>query len=139
MRRFLLVVAMLAAVAAGPVRAMDAADGAAIQAVIGEQMAAFKRDDGTGAFAFASPGMRQMFGDADTFMRMVRTGYQAVYRPRQVEFRDLFEEGGRTVQRVLVVGPDGVPVIARYFMQRQPDGSWRIDGCVLEKGPDVTA
>ena len=39
------------------------------------------------------------------------------------------------MQRVMLVGPDGVPVMARYLMQRQPDGSWLINGCILEKPP----
>jgi hypothetical protein len=71
-------------------------------------------------------------------MRMVREGYQPVHRPRAVEFRDLVPLEGLWTQRVLFVGPDGVPVIARYPMQRQPDGSWRIDGCVLERVPEET-
>ena len=70
---------------------------------------------------------------------MVRTSYQAVYRPRKVEFRDLAPETGRLVQRVLLVGPDGVPVVAVYLMQQQPDGTWRIDGCVFERPPEAAA
>ena len=55
-------------------------------------------------------------------MAMARRGYPAVYRPRAVQFRDLLAaEGDRLTQRVLVIGPDGVPVVASYRMQRQPD------------------
>jgi hypothetical protein len=122
---------------AGP-RAPGSGDAAAIRAVIEAQIAAFRADDGAAAFAFASPEIQSLFGDAERFMAMVRDGYQPVYRPRSVEFRDLILEQGRPTQRVLVVGPDGVPVVARYFMQRQPDGSWRIDGCVLERRPERT-
>jgi hypothetical protein len=43
---------------------------------------------------------------------------------------------GRLVQRVLLVGPDGVPVTALYFMEQQPDGSWKISGCVLTISED---
>jgi hypothetical protein len=46
-------------------------------------------------------------------MSMVRAGYQPVYRPREVEFRDLVPLKGRWTQRVLVVRPDGVPVVAQ--------------------------
>ncbi len=109
-----------------------------IRRVIEGQLAALRRDDGEGTIAFASPGIRAMFGDAATFLRMVRTGYPPVYRPREVEFRGLGVEDGRLTQRVLLVGPDGVPVVARYYMEQQPDGSWRIGGCVLEAAPDVT-
>jgi hypothetical protein len=40
------------------------------------------------------------------------------------------------LQEVYVVGPDGNPVLAIYEMQRQPDGSWRINGCWLTRAPD---
>ena len=118
--------------------ASPAGEAVEIRRVIEGQLAALRRDDGEGAFAFASPGIRAMFGDAATFLRMVRTGYPPVYRPREVEFRSLGVEDGRLTQRVLLVGPDGVPVVARYYMEQQPDGSWRIGGCVLEQAPDVT-
>ena len=70
---------------------------------------------------------------------MVRQGYAPVYRPREVEFRDVIERDGKVVQRVYVVGPDGVPVIALYIMERQSNGVWKIGGCTLLKSDDVTA
>jgi hypothetical protein len=124
--------------AARAAEAGPATEAAEIRRVIEGQLDAFRRDDGEGAFAFASPSIRAMFGDAATFLGMVRTGYPPVYRPREVEFRSLGVEEGRLTQRVLLVGPDGVPVVARYYMEQQPDGSWRIGGCVLEAAPDVT-
>ena len=131
--------AAMPAVAQEPGSPADDAGGAgvAIRGVIQAQLEAFRRDDGEAAFAHASPGIRAMFGDAATFLEMVRAGYAPVHRPREVEFRGLGLEDGRPTQRVLLVGPDGVPVIARYTMERQPDGSWRIAGCVLERAPDV--
>ena len=125
----LLVVALVPLAAA----ALPAAERSAIRDVIEAQLEAFRRDDGAGAFAYASPAIQRMFGTPERFMRMVREGYAPVYRPRRVDFRDLVTEGGRLTQRVRLVGPDGRPVIANYFMERQPDGTWRIDGCVLEE------
>ena len=91
------------------------------------------------AFAYASPAIQSIFKNPDTFMSMVRAGYKPVYRPREVEFRDLVAVEGRWTQRVLVVGPDGVPVVVQYVMEKQPDGSWRIDGCVFEQSTEQTA
>jgi hypothetical protein len=31
-----------------------------------------------------------------------------------------------------------VPVIAQYAMERQPDGTWGIDGCVFERSTEHT-
>jgi hypothetical protein len=103
----------------------------AIVAVINAQLAAFQRDDGAGAFAYASPTIRRKFGTAETFMAMVRSGYHAVYRPAGVAFLETRVEGDLTLQLVRLLGPDGRSVVAAYEMQRQPDGSWRINGVYL--------
>ena len=115
------------------------ADRAAIQSVIQQQLNAFQADDGRAAFALASPGIRQQFGDPDTFMALVRQGYPMVYRPRETHFGALAEEDGRIVQKVAFVGPDGVLVTALYMMEREPDGSWRIAGCVIARTPSESA
>ncbi len=107
-------------------------DKAAIQRVIEKQFEAFRDDDGPTAMAQASPGIRSMFGnDPETFMSMVRKGYQPVYRPRSVTFGPLGSGGGGITQRVDVIGPDGVPHTALYSMERQPDGVWKISGCTI--------
>ena len=103
----------------------------AIVAVIQAQLAAFQRDDGAAAFAYASPTIRAKFGTAARFMTMVRRGYAAVYRPQAVEFLEARVVEGRTGQALRVVGPDGQTVIAVYWMEQQPDGSWRINGVTL--------
>ena len=131
---------LLMTVVAMPARGQEAppADGNAIVSVIQSQLDAFKGDRAVEAFGYASPGIQAMFGTPDRFMQMVRTGYGAVYRPREVQFLDLVVEQGELAQRVLFVGPDGVPVIAYYFMERQPDGSWRISGVTLRPSNDRT-
>ena len=117
-----------------PAAADDSTD---IQKVISDQIAAFQRDDGAEAFSYASPGIRRMFGNADNFMRMVKQGYPSVYRPQSFEFQEVVEIEGRFVQDVLFVGPSGEVEIGSYLMERQPDGTWRINGVVMRKAPDA--
>jgi ketosteroid isomerase-like protein len=140
-RIILILLAIAAALAGGPARAAEPvgeADRAAIRQVVEDQLAAFRRDDGTAAFGLASPFIQEKFGSADNFMAMVRTGYAAVYRPRQVEFREIADDPSLgLVQKVLLVGPDGHPVLAIYQMQKQPDGRWKINGCILTQSPDI--
>lgn len=114
------------------------ADRAAIRSVVQRQLDAFRRDDGDAAFGFASPAIRNLFETPERFMAMVQQSYQPVYRPQAVEFRDIVDFRGQPAQRVQLVGPDGVPVMAYYLMQQQADGSWRINGCVLT-GSNETA
>ena len=116
----------------------DAERNAIVQVIQG-QLAAFQADNGALAFGFASPGIQRMFGTPERFMAMVRTGYAPVYRPRSAEFLDLNTSARGPVQEVLFIGPDGVPVIARYYMEQQPDGSWRINGVSLHQTDDTTA
>lgn len=109
----------------------SAADQAQVRAVIQSQMNAFRRDDAGAAFDLAAPAIQEMFGTAENFLGMVRNGYAPVYRPQEVDFRNAMMENGFLLQRVLVVGPDGRPVIALYTMEKQPDGTWRIAACRL--------
>ncbi len=111
--------------------APDAADRKSIRSVIEAQIAAFARDDAEAAFGFAAPGIQAKFGDASTFIAMVRAAYGPVYRPAEVGFLNLDLSGAAPVQHVLIVDSEGEPFLALYPMQRQPDGNWRIAGCVL--------
>jgi hypothetical protein len=126
--------ALVAAVAVAP--AVDAQmpggeDQAAIEALISDQIAAFQRDDGTTAYSMAAPAIQDLFPSVDEFMAMVRQGYAPVYRPRSVVFGALSAGDGGPVQQVYLTGPDGLAYTAVYALERQPDGSWRIAGCVL--------
>ena len=145
-----LALALLAAVAAvapplaGQAAAQDvrrpaAADQQAILGTIRAQLEAFQADDGARAFSYATPQLRDLFGTPENFMAMVRGGYQPVYRPRSVEFLDARVVGGRTGQAVRFIGPDGIPVIAIYTMERQPDGSWRIAAVQLIPTGETTS
>lgn len=137
----LLILFGLAGPAAAQLPATDVgtADRSAIRNVIEGQIAAFRRDDGEAAFGFASPGIQRLFGDAPSFMNMVRGGYQPVYRPRDVAFRDLLRFADQLVQVVAVTGPDGRRMLALYPMEQQADGSWRIAGCQLVEPDDEAA
>jgi hypothetical protein len=109
----------------------QAADPDAIQQVISQQIAAFQVDDGERALSFASDMIRGIFRNHDRFMRMVRGGYQAVYRPRSVQFLPLTERDGKPVQPVALIGPDGLAYEARYEMVWQVGDGWRINGVWL--------
>ena len=129
-----LVVALLVAVGfALPAAARDiaASDSAAIHSVIQGQVDAFQHDDGAAAYGFASPTIHQIFPSVDAFMGMVRGQYQPVYRPRSLAFGPLVDSASGPQQKVFLVGPDGGAWVALYTFERQPDGTWKINGSVL--------
>lgn len=128
MRGAVLLVALLLGFAA-PARAGDVA---AAQKIIRAQEQALARDDAAAAYSHAAPALQRMFGDPDTFMAMVRSGYAPVYRHKSFDFTDSRNVGGRIEQDVRIVDSEGVPWDALYFLETQRDGSLKIIGCTLK-------
>ena len=112
-----------------PVLAQTPAD-QAIRSVILEQMTAFQENDSFAAFAIASPGLQAKFGNPESFMHIVATAYPQVYRLKKFAFLDLLKTTDRTIQRILLIGPEEQRLIAHYYMVLI-DGRWRIDRCIL--------
>ncbi len=119
---------------------VPAADAAEFKRIITAQIDAFKADDGARAYSFAAPNIQMIFPSSDGFMKMVQQGYPQVYRPQSYKFIGAtLDTAGRPSQKVLFVGPDGKAYSALYTMQQQPDGTWKIAGCVIirEAGLDA--
>ena len=117
----------------------NSADHTGVEQTIRGQIDAFQHDDAAGAFSFAAPDTQQRFGDAQTFLDMVRRAYQPVYHPRDLDFSRLTNQDGAIVQRVELIGPDGAPYTALYTMEREPDGTWKIIACMLVPSQRVGA
>lgn len=113
--------------------ALDAADEKAGRDIVSKQLEAFKADDGTAAFGYASPAIQGMFGEAGRFLDMVRRTYPPVYRPRTYAFGPARDAAEGFEQAVEIQDERGVDWDAIYSFERQPDGSWKISGCRLVK------
>ena len=118
---------------ASPVHAMDDAMKSKTQEIIRAQMEALGRDDADAAYGYAAPAIKGMFPQASGFLEMVKHGYAPVYRHQSVDFREIREGSGSIGQTVHIVDADGVPWDALYTLEQQPDGTWKISGCVLLK------
>jgi hypothetical protein len=129
--RVLILLAVVLIGLSAPARAAD--DVATAQSVIRSQEQAFSRDDSAAAYSHAAPAIQGIFPDAETFMAMVRNSYAPVYRHKSFEFGEARTADGKIAQRVHIVDADGVPWEALYTLERQPDGSVKISGCVLLK------
>ena len=132
-RLFLLALFAFAPVLAPAQTAVAPEDARAVREVIEAQLDAFRKDDAARAFSLASPGIRATFGTPENFMEMVRTSYAVVYRPRSVAFEAPVAIDGQVVQPVRMTDAEGRAWLALYPMQRQPDGTWRTNGCQLWK------
>jgi hypothetical protein len=135
MRAVSLVLTLLLALATAtletPVLAAD--DIAAAQSVIRAQEQALGRDDAAAAYSFAAPAIRDRFPQADLFMAMVQSAYAPVYRHQIFEFGDARVADGQVAQRVHIVDARGEAWEALYTLEAQPDGSFKIVGCMLVK------
>ena len=110
---------------------ITSSDLAEIRQVIHRQIDAFRRDDAQGAFALVSPSVQHSFRTPQRFLDVVRMAYRAVYRPASIVFLDLLMMSGEVVQQVQLTDRGGALWVAYFSMQRQSDGSWRMNGCHL--------
>ena len=108
-------------------------DVAAAQSIIRSQVEAFARDDAAAAYSYASPGIHEMFPQADAFLGMVQHSYAPVYRHKSFEFGEARAADGKIALRVHIVDSEGVPWEALYTLEQQDDGSLKISGCMLIK------
>lgn len=81
---------------------ITSSDLAEIRQVIHRQIDAFRRDDAQGAFA-----------------------------PASIVFLELLVMSGEVVQQVQLTDRAGALWVAYFSIQRQSDGSWRMNGCHL--------
>lgn len=100
------------------------------QDVIGQQLKAFNDRDVPKAFAFASPMIKGIFGNARNFGDMVSRGYPMVWDNSDVRFLTSREEAGSVFEKVLVRDAQGNLHVLEYKMI-PVDDSWQIDGVQL--------
>ncbi len=143
LKRLLLALSLFILIPAGGLAARaeePSADVAAAQQIIADQLAAFARDDGVAAYAFAAPEVKAKFPSPETFMMMVRKGYTPVYRPQAYDFSaSEVLANGIIRQEVDIVDAGGEAWTAEYLLRREPDGSLKIIACQLVKKPGVGA
>lgn len=121
---------IVAHLVAGPLRADEASD---IRGVIGDQIRAFEADDLAMAYSFAAPNIQSIFPSPEIFGSMVRQGYPMIWRPAEVTYFDLRQEGGKRVQRMGFRDAAGQLHLFDYEMSLGASG-WRIEGVFPVRG-----
>src|SRR5579872_312154 len=126
------------AFAAAPAFAHEAG-GMEARAVIQRQLDAFKQNDADGAFAQATPGLKETYSDPRRFMESVRSGDTPFFKRRMIEYHDFVASGDDAAQSVVLIDDDSSVWTVVYKLARQPDGSWLIDGVILVKSDALDA
>lgn len=118
--------------------AVMAQDSGPIEDVIGSQLDAFNERDLAGAWQYASPNIKHLFGDPGNFGMMVQQGYPMVWDNADVRFLELRDINGLLWQKVMVRDKTGGLHVLDYQMVETDDG-WQINGVQLLPAPDVGA
>jgi hypothetical protein len=105
-----------------------------IEANIRGQIDAFKADDFTTAFTFASPSIQRLFGTPENFGAMVRNGYPMVWRPAEIRFLELREVAGQLWQKVMITDEAGQVHVLDYQMI-DLENDWKINGVQILDAP----
>lgn len=118
--------------------AVDAPAEPTWQAVITDQINAFRDGDAEAALALAGTGFQQTYNDPDRFMRDVMSwGYEPILRSVSHSFGE-YRPGGENMvlQIVQVIGNDQGYYEAMYQLGYEDDG-WRILGVALSQKQGV--
>lgn len=112
----------------------------AVRQVVESQLQAFAAEDAGKAFALTDPSLRTRFGDADTFLAIVRAQYPMVLRPTNILFLQPASDGVIALQKVRITDADGSNWVLTYLLNRQQDHQWRIAGTIIApEGAQVMA
>ena len=102
-----------------------------IQTIIRLQIEAMRKDDWEEAFKYASLDIQRSFGNAKSFQNMVLSKYRIVYQPRLISFKKVELVRGTPVQQVYIIDDNGKSALAMYFMRKDKNSYWRINGVQL--------
>ena len=115
-------------------QALGADERRAVRETIEGQLLALAAGDAVRAFSYASPTIRRQFGDAETFIGMVRQGYAMVIRPASKSFFEPERAERLVLQVVQLQDAAGQRWLATYQLVQLIDQTgrpWRINGVVV--------
>jgi Domain of unknown function (DUF4864) len=102
-----------------------------VRVVIQAQLDAFADDDADTAFALATPGIRATLGKSERLLQLVRDAYPMVYRASSVAYFKGEESEGTVLQLVRITDPNAKTWLAIFSLEKQPDATYRISGCLV--------
>ena len=110
---------------------LSATEEIAVRAVVVAQLEALADEDADSAFATATPSVREAIVEPGRFLAMVRGAYPMVFRPAAVAFLKPVEDAGAVMQMVQLTDNNDKRWLVLFALERQPDASWRIAGCLV--------
>ena len=114
-------------------------DARAVQVVIEAQLASFASGNAERAFSYASAAIRLQFGDAASFMSMVRASYPMLLQRAATSYFVPELADGTVVQKLQLRDRAGRLWLVTYQLQQQADARWRVNGCMVRPDADSSS
>jgi hypothetical protein len=88
--------------------------------------------DAAGAYESLTPIIKDYYSNSNAFLDALTTELKPVVNAESFTFASIEREAEDAVQSVVLTDPRGREWLARYRLQRQGDGSWAIQSCLVE-------
>ena len=82
-----------------------------------------------------TPVIKNYYSNSNAFLDHLTTELQPLANARNYSFASIEREATDAVQEVAFIGSRGNEWIARFKLQRQPNGRWAIAQCLVEAAP----
>ncbi len=103
-----------------------------IREAIRGQIRAIAVRDAKGAFAYLAPVTKDYFSEGTAFLRILIDQVRPLVDASSYSFSDVGREATDAIQDVVLTDHTGRKWLARYTLERQPDGNWGIRSCKVE-------
>jgi hypothetical protein len=100
-------------------------------AIRGQIMALAERD-AQRAWSYLAPSTKDYFDQPAIFLRILTAQMKPLAGTSQYAFSAMDREATDAIQDVVLTDPQGREWLARFTLERQPDGSWGIKTCKVE-------
>lgn len=136
MKRFFTVFAFVAGILVLPAPYVHAEEysahaAQAVTRVVQSQLNAFADDDAERAYGLATLATQSLAGTPHELLRIIKQRFTPIYRHRHALFSEPEIIGAHALQVVQLTDHDDLVWIAIYEVEREEDGSWKVDGCRL--------
>jgi hypothetical protein len=103
----------------------------AVMLVVQSQLLAFAEDDAETAFSLATESTQSLARTPNDFLKVIKQRFTPIYRHRNAVFSEPEIIEGHALQVVQLIDHDNLVWIAIYEVEREADGTWKVDGCQL--------
>jgi hypothetical protein len=103
-----------------------------IREAIRGQIRALAARDAERAFAYLAPVTKDYFSEGTAFLRKLMVQIRPLVDASGYSFTDVGRVATDAIQNVFLTDNEGREWLARFTLERQPDGSWGIKSCEVK-------